>query len=161
MWAQRNHCLKYESDCVCIGIGIIIFMNRERFCERSSRWVFAIHTVIERKHSFCFRTSFHSRETQYEKCKRPRRNYTPKCENCFAVLKSVCNFHINLQFSYQFAILTFRCIVPTWTFAIFIWVCNFHMSLKFSNHFAILTSQLQHLLTWLCTDSMSLWLRTH
>ncbi len=28
--------LKYESDCVRIGIGIRIFMNRGRFCERSS-----------------------------------------------------------------------------------------------------------------------------
>ncbi len=45
----------------------------------------------------------------------------PKHENCFAILISVCNFHISLQFSYQFAILTFRCIVPTWTFAIFIY----------------------------------------
>ncbi len=54
---QRNHCLKYESDCVRIGIGIKIFMNRGRFCERSSRRVFVIHTAIERKHSFCFRTN--------------------------------------------------------------------------------------------------------
>jgi hypothetical protein len=73
----------------------------------------------------------------------------------FEIFISVCNF------SYQFAILTFQCIVPTWTFAIFIWVCNFHMSLQFSYQFAILMSQLQHLLTWLCMDSMSLWHWTH
>ena len=79
----------------------------------------------------------------YESCKRPRRNHTPKRENCFAIFISVCNFHISLQFSYQFAILTFWCMVPTWTFAIFIWVCNFHMSLQFSYQFAILTSRLQ------------------
>ncbi len=81
----------------------------------------------------------------YENCKRPHRNYTPKHENFFEILISVCNFHISLQFSYQFAILTFQCIVPTWTFAIFIWVCNFHMNLQFSYQFAILTSRLQHL----------------
>jgi len=92
----------------------------------------------------------------YENYKRPRRNHTPKRENCFAIFISVCNFHISLQF-YQFAILTFWSIVPTWTFAIFIWVCNFHMSLQFSHQFAILTSRLQHFLrTWLHMDSMSL-----
>ncbi len=32
---QRNHGLKYESDCVHIGIGIKIFMNCVRFCKRS------------------------------------------------------------------------------------------------------------------------------
>ena len=69
----------------------------------------------------------------YENCKRPHRNYTPKRENCFAIFISVCNFHISLQFSYQFAILTFWCKVPTWTFAIFIWVCNFHMTVQVKN----------------------------
>ena len=44
----------------------------------------------------------------------------PKRENCFVILISVCNLHISLQISYQFAILTFWYIVPTWTFAIFI-----------------------------------------
>jgi hypothetical protein len=34
---QRNHTLNYESDCVHIGIGIKIFMNRGRFFERSFR----------------------------------------------------------------------------------------------------------------------------
>ena len=64
----------------------------------------------------------------YENCKRPRRNHTSKRENCFAIFILVCNFHISLQFSYQFAILTFC------GFAIFIWVCNFHISLQFSRH---------------------------
>jgi hypothetical protein len=32
---QRNDGLKYESDCVRIGIGIKIFMNHGRFCKRS------------------------------------------------------------------------------------------------------------------------------
>ncbi len=103
----------------------------------------------------------HSRCVSYENCKRPRMNHTPKHENCFAILISVCNFHVSLQFSYQFAILMFWCIVPTWTFAIFIWVCNFHMNLQFSYQFAILTSLVQHLLRWLCMDSMSLWPWTH
>jgi hypothetical protein len=64
----------------------------------------------------------------YENCKRPCR---------------LCNIFISLQFLYQFAILTFWCMVPTWMFAISIWVCNFQMSLQFSYQFAILTSQLQ------------------
>ncbi len=126
-------------------------MNLLRFCERLFHWVFVIHTAIERKHPFCSRTSFHSRCVSYENCKCPRRNYIPKCVNCFAILISVCNFHISLQFSYQSAILAFRCIVPTWTFAIFIWVCNFHMSLQFSYQFAIFMSRLQEetrLETW-------------
>ncbi len=109
-------------------------MNRGRFCKRLFCWVFVIHTAIEPKHSFCSRTSFHSRCVSYENCKYPRRNYTPEHENCFAILISVCNFHISLQFSYQFAILMFWCIVPTCTFAIFISVCNFHISLQFSRH---------------------------
>ncbi len=88
------------------------------------------------------------------------RNYTPKRENCFAILISVCNFHISLQFLYQFAILTFWCIVPTWTFTIFIWVCNFHIILQFSYQFAILTSRLQHLLTLLCLDSVTMTLNS-
>ncbi len=96
---QRNHDLKYESDCVRIGIGIKLFMNRGRICERSFCWVFVIHTTIERKHSFCFRTSFHSRCVSYENCKCPRRNYSPKRENSFAILISACSFHISLQFS--------------------------------------------------------------
>jgi hypothetical protein len=120
-------------------------MKCGRFCERSFRWVFVIHTTIERTHSLCFRTSFHSCCVSYENCKRPCKNYTPKRENSFAILISVCKFHNSLQFSYQFAILTFWCIVPTWTFAIFIWVCSFHMSLQFSYQFAILMSRLQHL----------------
>jgi hypothetical protein len=74
---------------------------------------------------------FHSRFVEYENCKRPRRNNTQKRENCKL---SKCNFHISLQFSYQFAILTFRGMVPTWMFAILISVCNSHISLQFSRH---------------------------
>ncbi len=106
-------------------------MNHGRFCERLFCWVFVIYTTIKPKHSVPEQV-FHSRcRVSYENCKRPRRNYRLKREKCFAILSSVCNFHISLQFSYQFAILTFWCIVPTWTFVIFIWVCNFHMSLHF------------------------------
>ena len=85
-------------------------------------------------HQMCF----HSRFVEYENCKRQRRNNTQKRENCKL---SKCNFHISLQFSYQFAILTFRGMVPTWMFAILISVCNSHISLQFSRH---------HFLAWLC-----------
>ncbi len=149
-WEQRN-CLKIWIR-ICQHRKWYYNMNRGRFCKRLLCCVFVIH--IKPKHSFCSRTSFYSRRVSYENCKCPRRNYTPNYENCFAILLSVCNFHISLQFSYQFAILTFRCIVPTWTFAIFIWVCNFHMSLQFSYQFVILMSRLQHLLTRLCMYSM-------
>ncbi len=91
------------------------------------------HPHRNRTKTFCSRTSFHSRCVSYEKFKRPRRNYTPKRENCFAILISVCNFHFSLQFSYQFAILTFQCIS-------YMDVCNFHMSLQFSYEFAIFIS---------------------
>ncbi len=70
---QRNYSLKYESDCVRIGIGIKRFMNRGRFCKRSFCWVFVIHTAIKWKHSFCSRTSFHSRCVSYKNCKLTRR----------------------------------------------------------------------------------------
>ncbi len=93
------------------------------------------HPHCNRTETFCSRTSFHSRcRVSYENCKRPHRNYTLKRGECFAILISVCNFHISLQFSYQFAILTFRCIVPTWD------ICNFHMSLQLSFEFAIFIS---------------------
>ncbi len=136
-------------------------MNRGRFCERLFRWVFVSTPQSNQNILSVPRTSFHSRCVSYENCKRPHRNYTPKRENCVAILISVCNVHIGLQFLYQFAILTFWCIVPTWMLAIFIWVCNIHTSLQFSYQFAILMPQLQHLLMWLCMDSMSLWSWTH
>ena len=55
-----------------------------------------------------------------------------------AIFISVCNSQISLQFSYQFAILTFRGMVPTWMFAILISVCNSHISLQFSHHHFLL-----------------------
>ena len=79
------------------------------------------------------RTSFHSRCVSYENCKHPRRNYTPKHENCFAIFVSVCNFHISLQFSYQFAILMFK-------YSSYVVVYNFHMALQLSCEFAIIIS---------------------
>jgi hypothetical protein len=50
----------------------------------------------------------------------------------FHIFISVSYFHISFIFSYQFHILTFRCMVPTWTFDIFISVSYFHISFKFS-----------------------------
>jgi hypothetical protein len=113
-------------------------MIRGRFCEIFFSMSFSTPQSNREIH---FRNKFSIPLClSYENCKRPRRNHTSKRENCFAIFILVCNFHISLQFSYQFAILTFWCMVPTWTFAIFIWVCNFHMSLQFSYQFAILTS---------------------
>ena len=126
-------------------------MIRGRFCEIFFSMSFSTPQSNREIH---FRKVFNPAVSSYENCKRPRRNHTSKRENCFAIFILVCNFHISLQFSYQFAILTFWCMVPTWTFAIFIWVCNFHMSLQFSYQFAILMSRLEDFLrTRLHTDS--------
>jgi len=83
---------------------------------------------------------------KYENCK-PRRNNTQKHENCKL---SKCNFHISLQFSYQFAILISVCNTHLLRYGFYVDVCNFHISLHFSYQFAILTSQLHHFLMWLC-----------
>ncbi len=74
------------------------------------------------------------------------------------------SMRIALQFSYQFAIFISVCNSHVSVYSSYVDICNFHMSLHFSYEFAIfisfaiLMSQLQHLLTWLCMDSMSLWL---
>jgi hypothetical protein len=83
---------------------------------------------------FLYRTSFHSHSVSYENCKRPRSNYSPKCENCFAILISVCNF------SYQFAIFISVCNSNVSVYSSYVEVCNFHMSLQFSYEFAIFIS---------------------
>jgi hypothetical protein len=135
---RRNHRFKNESDCLRTGISIK-YESWKVLREILPYEFFVIHAAIQPRNSFPEQV-FNPAVSSYENCKRPRRNHTSKRENCFAIFILVCNFHISLQFSYQFAILTFWCMVPTWTFAIFIWVCNFHMSLQFSYQFAILTS---------------------
>jgi hypothetical protein len=50
------------------------------------------------------------------------------------------NFHINLQFSYQFAILISVCNSHILMYSYYVEVCNFHMTLQFSYQFAILIS---------------------
>ena len=57
----------------------------------------------------------------YENCKCPRRNYTPKRENCKLIWKLQTDMKIANWYENCKAILTYRCLVPTWTFAIFIW----------------------------------------
>ncbi len=57
----------------------------------------------------------------YEICKRSRRNYTPKRENCKLIWKLQTDMKIANWYENCKAIITFRCIVPTWIFAIFIW----------------------------------------
>jgi hypothetical protein len=69
------------------------------------------------------------------------------------------NMRIALQFSYQFAIFISVCFVSVCNshisvYSSYVDICNFHMSLQFLYQFAILTSWLQHLLTWLCIDSI-------
>ncbi len=129
-WEQRNHGLKYESDCISIGISIKIWILEGfvillllSFCHPHRKWT----------ETFFSRTSFCSRCVSCENCLRPRRNFRPKYENCFAILISVCNFHISLRFSCQFAILTF------W-YSSKVDICNFHVSLQFSYEFAIFIS---------------------
>ncbi len=57
----------------------------------------------------------------YENCKRSHRNYTTKCENCKLIWKLQTDMKIANWYENCKAILTFWCIVHTWTFAIFIW----------------------------------------
>ncbi len=57
----------------------------------------------------------------YENCKHPRRNYRPKCENCKLIWKFQTDMKIANWYENCKAILTFSCMVPTWTFAVFIW----------------------------------------
>ncbi len=52
----------------------------------------------------------------------------------------LCNFHISLQFSYQFAILISVCNSHVLLYSSYVKVCNFHMTLQFSYQFAILVS---------------------
>ena len=73
----------------------------------------------------------------YENCKRPLRNNTQKRENCKL---SKCNFHISLQFSYQFAILMSVYNSHVLTYGSYVDICNFHISLRFSYQFAIFIS---------------------
>ncbi len=101
---QRNHCLKYESDCVSIGIGIKIW-------------------IVDGFVRDCF-VEFLSSTPQLN------RNILPVPEQVFIPAVShmkIANIYVGtidrnmkiaLQFSYQFAI--------------FISVCNFHISLQFS-----------------------------
>ncbi len=66
-------------------------------------------------------------KNSYENCKlirnskHLRRNYTPKRENCKLIWKLQTDMKIANWYENCKAILTFWCIVPTWTFAIFIW----------------------------------------
>jgi hypothetical protein len=124
---QRNHGFKYESDCVRIGIGIKIFMNRGRFCERCS---------IE----------FLSSTPQ------SNRNILSVSEQVFIPTvyhMKIANVHVGtihqnvriaLQFSYQFAIFTSICNSHVSVYSYYVDICNFHMSLQFSHEFAIFIS---------------------
>ena len=123
-----------------------------------SLWVFVIHTTIQPYKSFPEQVSI-PQCPSYENCKCPHRNHTPKHENCFAIIILVCNFHISLQFSHQFAILIFWCMVPMCTFAIIIWVCNYHMCFHISLQFSCHDSISPYVRGFkLQMDSMSLWI---
>jgi hypothetical protein len=52
----------------------------------------------------------------------------------------LCNVHISLPFSYQFAILISVCNSYVLMYSSYIEICNFHMTLQFSYQFAILIS---------------------
>ena len=108
--------------------------------------------------TFCSRTSYHSSVVSHMKIANVHignlhRNVRIALQflHQFAILISVCNSHVSLQFS-RFGVF------PTWMFAIFIWVCNFHMSLHVSYQIAILTlcHQTPALLMWLRMGYMSL-----
>jgi hypothetical protein len=129
-WERRNHSLKYEST--VFSQELVLTYESWKVLQEIVPYEF-LSSTPQPNREILFQNKFSIPLClSYENCKCPRRNHTSKRENCFAIFKSVCNFHICLQFSYLFAILTFRCTVPMWTFAIFIWVCYFHMSLQCS-----------------------------
>ncbi len=109
-------------------------MNRGRFCEILFPVSFCHPRRNPTENSFQEQKFSIPLSFSYENCKSPRRNQTPKRENCFSIFISVCNFHISMQFS-PFGVLLLRgCLQFSHGFAIFIWVCNFHISLQFSRH---------------------------
>ena len=118
---RRNHCLTYESDCLITGISIKIWIV-EGF-ESCSLWYFVIHAAIQLKNSFLEQKLSIPICLSYENCKSPRGNYAPKL---------ICNFHISLQFSYQFAIFISVCNSQFLVYGSYMDVCNFHMGLQFS-----------------------------
>ena len=108
-------------------------MNRGRFCERLFPMSF-LSSMPQSNQEIIFGNKFSIPLClSYENCKWPCRNPS-KCENCFAMFLLVCNFHISLQFSFQFAILTFGVLFLRGRlqfsdgFAIFISVCNSHVT---------------------------------
>ncbi len=63
---------------------------------------------------------------------------------CVISIKSLsnllCDFHISLQFSYQFAMLISVCNSHVLMYSSYVEVCNFHITWQFSYQFAILIS---------------------
>ncbi len=74
----------------------------------------------------------------------------------------LCNFHISLQFSYQFAIFISVCNCHILVYSSYMDICNCHMSLQFSYQYAIfisvcnshVTTPALIVLTWLCMDQL-------
>jgi hypothetical protein len=125
---QRNHGIKYESDCVCKGIGIKIFMNCGRFCERS----------------FIVEFSSSTPQSNGSILSVSEQVFIPNVSH-----KKIANVHVGtihqnvriaLQFSYQFAIFISVCNSHVSVYNSHVDVCNFHMSLQFSYEFAIFIS---------------------
>ena len=130
---RRNHRLKYESDCLRTGISIKIWIV-EGFARDCSLWVFC-HPRRNPTEKFISGTSFQSRCVSHMKIANVHIGtihqnmrialqfsywfaiFISVCNPHFLVHGSyvdvcnfhrVCNFHMSLQFSYQFAILTSR-----------------------------------------------------
>ncbi len=126
---QRNHCLKYESDCVSIGFGI-------------KRWImrgFVRDCFVE------FLSS--TPQSNQNILSVPEQVFIPAVSHMKIANIHVWTIHQNvriaLQFSYlsyQFAIFISVCNSHVSVYSSYVEVCNFHMSLQFSYEFAIFIS---------------------
>ncbi len=136
---QRNHVLKYESDCVSIGIGIKIWIVEE--FARDCFVVFLSFTPQSNQNILSIPEQFFIPAVSHMKIANvhignihQNVRIALQFSYQFAIFISVCIFHISLQFSH-FGVYFLRGRLQfSYEFAIFIWVCNFHISLQFSCH---------------------------
>ncbi len=95
-WEQRNHVVKYEWDCVIIGIGIKIWIvegfARDCFVKFLSSAPQSNGNIISVLEQVFIPAVSHMKIANVHV------RTISKRENCFAILISVCNFHISLQF---------------------------------------------------------------
>ncbi len=121
-----HHGLKYESDCVSIGVGIKIWIvegfARDCFVEFLSSTPQSNQNIL----------------TVPEQVFIPAMSHMKIANVCIGTIHQ--NMRIALQFSYQFAIFISVCNSHVLVYSSYVDVCNFHISLQVSFEFAIFIS---------------------